>query len=129
MVEGPARGPYTRRSARVILVDGADRILLFRASLRHNGQLVAEASGYADLGWAKGMFHDTFFFHRTTVHEVDTSGFEDGERSQISAHRWWALAEVARASDPIYPFGLAPLLADLLAGRIPPEPVRLPWHH
>jgi hypothetical protein len=29
----------------------------------------------------------------------------------------------------VYPFGLVPLLGDLLAGRRPPEPVVLPWHH
>jgi hypothetical protein len=92
---------YRRRSARVLLVDDADRILLFR---------------------------DDFFLLRTAAYDIDTTGFQAVERTHITAHHWWTLDELEAATEPVYPLGLAALLADLLAGRIPTEPVRLPWH-
>jgi 8-oxo-dGTP pyrophosphatase MutT (NUDIX family) len=93
------------------------------------GPRIAATEGYADLGWAVGMFRDDFFLHRTDGHEVDTSRLEKFESEQIAGHRWWTVDELATTTEKVYPFGLAPLLRDLLAHRIPPEPVLLPWHH
>jgi 8-oxo-dGTP pyrophosphatase MutT (NUDIX family) len=94
------------------------------------GPLVAETSGYADLGWATGMFLDSFYFHRVLDgFTVDTSGWQPLEASTMSGHRWWSADEVEACHDRVFPFGLAPLLRDLLEGRTPAVPVRLPWHH
>jgi 8-oxo-dGTP pyrophosphatase MutT (NUDIX family) len=165
------RETYRRRTARVLLLDNADRLLLFRGYLNSKeparghcwwtpgggvdkgesllqaavrelreetglvvepeklGQVIAETSGYAEFSWAKGVFRDDFFFLRVDEHDVDTSGFEELERAQITAHRWWTFDELAAPSDPVYPLELLPLLKALAAGRIPDEPVRLPWHH
>ncbi|WP_433334295.1 NUDIX hydrolase [Spirillospora sp. CA-294931] len=158
---------YRRRSARVLLVDGAGRLLLFRFPGLNGGHIwltpgggvdegeplhaaaarelreetglavtpdqlgprVAVTSGYADLGWARGVFRDDFFLHRTGAHEVDLGGLEAHERDMITAHRWWSLDELHSTGETVYPFGLAPLLARLLEGRVPASPVRLPWHH
>lgn len=164
-------GRYRRRSARVFLIDGADRILLLRSatngedsatrycwltpgggvnrweslrraaarelheevglrvSWRSLGAPVAMTGGFADLGWARGTFRDDFFVHRVSEHEVDTSGMEQLERNHHSGHRWWSLAELAETEETIYPYELLPLLTDLLAGRLPAQVVRLPWHH
>jgi 8-oxo-dGTP pyrophosphatase MutT (NUDIX family) len=156
-------GEFARRSARVILVDGAGRLLLFqsedfwftpgggvepgetieqaatrelweetglRLATDQLGPVVAETSGYADLGWATGMFHDAFYFHRAPDgFAVDTSGWQPVEASTMSGHRWWTVDEVEAAPRKVYTFGLAPLARDLLAGRLPATPVRLPWHH
>jgi 8-oxo-dGTP pyrophosphatase MutT (NUDIX family) len=94
------------------------------------GPLIAESSGYADLGWISGMLHDAFYFHRAPAgFTVDTSGFEPVELSTVSGHRWWTVDEIEASEQTVFPWGLAPLLRELLDGRLPPEPVRLPWHH
>jgi 8-oxo-dGTP pyrophosphatase MutT (NUDIX family) len=154
---------WARRSARVILVDTADRVLLMRsgelwftpgggieagesveqAAVRELweetglrigperlGPVVARTSGYADLGWATGNFSDTYFFVRAPAgFEVDNSGYQDLEQELVDGHRWWTADEVAETPKAVIPLELEPLLRDLLAGRVPAEPVQLPWHH
>ncbi|WP_211258943.1 NUDIX hydrolase [Spirillospora albida] len=165
------RERYRRRTARVLLVDGAGGILLFRLPRVHGkpeqghcwitpgggvdeGESLAEAaarelreetgltvdpaaigapvavtSGYADLGWTRGVFRDDFFLHRTTVRDIDTTGFTAAERRLIAGHRWWTPDELRAAPEPVYPLRLADLLDDLLADGPTATPVRLPWHH
>lgn len=161
---------YARRSARVLLLDGAGRILLLRCYLDAErpeltawftpgggvrpgerpadaaarelleeiglhvratelGLPVAETSGYAELGWITGVMRDDFFLHRVSTHDVDGSRLEPRERAAIIEHRWWSADELATATDTVYPFGLAALVADLTSGKPPRQPIRLPWHH
>ncbi|MFB6813755.1 NUDIX hydrolase [Streptomyces sp. NPDC056347] len=166
-----ARGSFRRESARVLLTDGLDRLLLLRfrvdpdapdggfgwctpgggvedgeslaeaaaRELREEtglsvepaalGASVAETSGYADLGWAEGIFRDVFFHFRVTDHRIDESGLAEDERRYHAGYRWWPLADLAATDETVYPFGLAELTSALVAGRTPAEPVRLPWHH
>lgn len=93
------------------------------------GPMVAFTSGFADLGWMAGEFHDAFFFHRVARHDVDTRGFEDLEASTFVEYRWWSASELAQTTETVIPNGLAALLNDLLAGKRPTAPIRLPWHH
>ncbi|MFJ4918562.1 hypothetical protein [Streptomyces sp. NPDC088725] len=93
------------------------------------GPLVARTSGYADLGWAEGVFEDNFFHYRVTSLEVDISGQEAHESAHHGGHRWWSPAALAARTDTVYPLGLASLVEELTAGRVPLRPVSLPWQH
>lgn len=165
----PEEQQYRRRSARVLLIDGRDRLLLLRKlpnklfleegitwwtpgggiepneSLRQAasrelheevglkideadlGDPVANRSGHADLPWASGLFRDDFFHYRVDRHEVDTSRQQDYEIEMDAGHHWWSILELATSTETIFPSGLVPLLTDLIANRIPAEPVTLPW--
>jgi 8-oxo-dGTP pyrophosphatase MutT (NUDIX family) len=96
---------------------------------RELGRPVAYTAGYAELGWARGVFRDDFFYHQVARHDVDISRMEARERSSHAGHRWWTLDEIASTAETVFPFGLAGLLTDLLAGRFPQHPIMLPWHH
>ena len=90
---------------------------------------VAYTTGHADLGWASGLFRDDFFVHRVTSHDVDPVGLNEFERQDYGGHHWWTQAELTATRETIYPAGLAALVADLVAGRLPATPIALPWHH
>ncbi len=162
---------YARRSARVLLIDAEDRLLLLRNLLFRGqperghcwilpgggverretlaqtaarelyeevglrvapaalGATVAYAGGYADLGWRAGEFRDDLFWYRVDAHTVDPSGLTRLEQDMVTGYHWWSLADLAASTDAVYPLRLAELFADLLAGRVPAPPRRLPWHH
>jgi 8-oxo-dGTP pyrophosphatase MutT (NUDIX family) len=160
---------YARRTARMLVVNGTGRVLLFRCRLSEppgatgwftpgggvtDGESLAQAAvrelgeetglvvgadqlgprvalteGYAELGWVNGWLRDDFFLCRVDRHEVDTSGFGPHERAHVIEHRWWTAGELAATTEIVYPVGLGPLAAELAAGRLPAEPVRLPWSY
>ncbi len=94
------------------------------------GPQVAVAAGHLEIpGWLSGIFREDYFFYRlpTAGTDLDTSGLLTYESTAIDEFRWWSVDELASTDQEVYPLGLAGLLADLLAGRIPPEPVTLPW--
>ncbi|GAA1340146.1 NUDIX hydrolase [Streptomyces sanglieri] len=165
------QGSYRRNSARVLLIDELDRLLLLKfyvhpdapgsghgwctpgggvedgetlaqaaaRELREEtglsvepeslGAAVAETSGYADVGWAEGLFRDVFFQLRVTSHQVDVTGQEANERKYHAGYHWWPAADLAATNETVYPFGLAKLTAELVAGHAPSDPIQLPWHH
>ena len=71
----------------------------------------------------------SFFFVRVAYTKLNTDGQEDLERSMITGHRWWSVADLRAATERIAPLGLADLVDRLLRGDIPERPVRLPRRH
>jgi 8-oxo-dGTP pyrophosphatase MutT (NUDIX family) len=49
----------------------------------------------------------------------------DSERRVYQRHRWWSLHNLRETAEIVYPVGLADLLAPLIEGQIPTEPIRL----
>ena len=94
------------------------------------GPQIAVAAGHLDIpGWLSGVFREDYFFHRlpSAAATVDTSGLLRYESDAIHEYRWWSAEELAMTDQTVYPLGLAGLLGDLLEGRIPEQPVTLPW--
>jgi 8-oxo-dGTP pyrophosphatase MutT (NUDIX family) len=84
------------------------------------GLWLAEESGKLFLG------AHSFFFLRVPQAKLNTDGQEDLERSMITGHHWWSLADLRAATERIAPLGLAGLMDRLLHGDLPERPVRLP---
>ena len=70
---------------------------------------------------------EAFFFLRVSEWAVSAADLSPLEREQVTGHRWWSVDELASTAEIVFPRGLAPLLARLLAGDYPQQPVELPW--
>lgn len=55
--------------------------------------------------------------------DIDESNREELERNYLRANRWWPLAEIAASSELFVPRELAGLLAPILRGEYPSEPI------
>ncbi len=134
-----------RRAARVLLLDGAHRLLLFRrfdpgdpgrppfwftvGGGLDSGESVPagtaselrEETGPASVASQREYFHVA----RVTGATIDTSGFNDIERRSVLGHRWWTADELVTTSEVIYPAELAELLPAVLAGEVPEPPLEL----
>jgi 8-oxo-dGTP pyrophosphatase MutT (NUDIX family) len=154
-----------RQTARVVLLDPDDRILLLKGRLpsapegpsfwytvgggieageslmEAAAREVAEETGLADAVLGPVLWRDEVALHdiegelrlfrqhyilaRTAGGPLSRAGWLPYEHALADDLRWWTLAELRLTDDTVYPEGLADLLADVLAGRIPPEPVLL----
>lgn len=143
-----------RRAARVLLVDGAERVLMFNgfdpAHPAHRywftvgGGLAAGEP--AAVGAVRELAEETglrlapdalgepvwrevtefpfdgrtyrqeqdFFLVRVGEWQVDTEGFNEVEQGSIDGYRWWAIEELERTDELIYPVELPELLRRLL---------------
>ncbi|HEU5352891.1 MAG TPA: NUDIX domain-containing protein [Actinocrinis sp.] len=168
-----AAGLPVRNTARIILADGLDRILLFRfvfvgpdtrppddiwwgtpgggvdegeslpqaaarelfeeTGLRVQqdrfDRIVARNRGVARFNGAELWFENHYYFLRAQAErfELDASGWQEIERASIAEHRWWSAADLAATAAVIHPPGLARILPDLLAGRLPEQPLDVGW--
>jgi 8-oxo-dGTP diphosphatase len=157
--------PPERPTARVVLLDRADRILLMRGRLPGGkpgsaawftvggglepgetyleaaAREIREETGILDfelgpvLWLRRGVLHlpqpttmvEQYVLARCDAAPLRRAGWTPIEHELIEDVRWWTLAELITTQDRVFPPGLAALLPDVLAGRLPPEPVTIPW--
>lgn len=104
---------------------------------------VAEETGFTEveLGpvvWRRGgpltlpngervMMREVYVVARCAGGEPSRDGWDEVERSQMLDLRWWSQVDLAVSPERIYPARLSELLAEVIAGRHPPAPLKLPW--
>jgi len=71
------------------------------------------------------LFRERYVLAYATHEDISTAGFTAIEREVVHDMRWWSLDEIAATHEPIFPVGIAALLPDIIAGRLPAEPVDL----
>ena len=150
-----------RPSARVVLLDDADRLLLFSARNKEDGSVrwftpggglapgesheqaalreLQEETGLTNVSlgpeiwrghpWTtvrSGIAYEVrqrYYMARVPAFEIDTSAFEEIEKTAITGHRWWTAADLVTTSDVMRPTGLPELLASLLKDGPPDSPI------
>lgn len=152
-----------RLTARVLLLDPGDRILLMQGRLpsRPDGPAfwysigggveageslleaaareVVEETGLTDAALGSVVWRDEVILHdidgearlfrqfyvvaRTAGGRPSRDGWLPHEHQLTDDMRWWTLAELQLTEETLFPEGLAVLLADVLAGRVAPEPL------
>ena len=70
---------------------------------------------------------DWFFGWRADRFDPTTDGWTELERELHASWRWWTPAELEATSEAVLPAGLADVVRDVAAGRVPSPPVELPW--
>jgi 8-oxo-dGTP pyrophosphatase MutT (NUDIX family) len=104
---------------------------------------VAEETGFTEIElgqvvWRRGgpltlpngervMMREAYLVARCAGGEPSREGWDEVERNQMLDLRWWSVGELSATAERIYPARLADLLADILAGRLPLQPLELPW--
>jgi 8-oxo-dGTP diphosphatase len=73
------------------------------------------------------LFEESYLVARCGGGEPARDGWNALERELIEEIRWWTRQELLATSEAVFPPGLADLLEDILAGRLPAEPMRIPW--
>ena len=73
--------------------------------------------------WIRGV--ERYFLVRVSGVEITNAHQLDHERVVYAEARWWPLAALQASDEIIYPAGLPDLIAPLIAGVVPPEPVHL----
>ena len=67
-----------------------------------------------------------YFFARALTDELDTSGWQAGDRRWMSNLGWWTADALAATSEIVRPPGLAGMVQDLIAGLVPSRPLDIP---
>lgn len=100
-----------------------------RVAVEQLGKAVGTRAGAFVFDGVPTWSDEVFFFLTVPEWDVDESGFTDLERTQLVAHRWWPLAELASTDRTIFPSGkeLAALISTILISSRPEEPVEFSW--
>src|SRR5579872_909017 len=76
-----------------------------------------------DIDGEKRLFKQYYVVARTAGGDPSREGWLPHEWQLTDDMRWWTLGELLLTPETVYPIGMATLLADVLAGRIAPEPL------
>ena len=79
------------------------------------------------LNWAGELVqvHDRFFLARIDSTAVTFENLNAAEREVFRDYHWWDVEELRASGERIVPPGLIDLLARIIAGDVPAQPVRL----
>ncbi len=67
--------------------------------------------------------HERYFLVRVVTSDVSWANLEPGEREVCRDHCWWSLGEMQISGEVLLPPGLPDLLAPILSGLIPRQPI------
>ena len=76
-----------------------------------------------DIEHEKRLFKQYYVVAHTAGGDPSREGWLPHEHLLTDDMRWWSLGELQLTQEMVYPEGMAVLLADVLAGRIAPEPL------
>jgi len=82
------------------------------------GKVVATRVAHFDFDERTFRQHESFFAVHTAPFSPTDSGWDDLERRELIAHRWWTLEELIATDEIVYPSELAVLMNAVLDGDI-----------
>jgi 8-oxo-dGTP pyrophosphatase MutT (NUDIX family) len=91
------------------------------------GPVVWRREGALDLGAETVWMDEHYVIARCAGGDPVRHGWQPDEHALIDDIRWWTHAELLATDEPVFPPGLADLLHDILAGRLPAEPLSIRW--
>ncbi|NNN37647.1 NUDIX domain-containing protein [Streptomyces sp. S3(2020)] len=87
------------------------------------GAQLAERSENHVVGGREVRQVEKYFLVRTSAADIDPA--RATQPDEIREYRWWTLAELRATQERVYPEGLADLVASVITGDIPQQPVVL----
>ena len=71
------------------------------------------------------MAHESFYYARCGRPTIRLDQMTDDERQVYRGHKWWQLQDMRQSDEIFLPKSLALLLAPIIRGELPGEPVRI----
>ena len=82
------------------------------------GAVVATRVAHFDFDERTFRQHESFFAVPVTAFTPTDAGWDDLERRELIAHRWWTLDELDATDEVVYPSELAALMRAVLRGGL-----------
>ncbi len=71
------------------------------------------------------LFHERCFIVRVRAPDVSVANLLEHERQAYREHRWWSVEEMRTSSETFIPPGLPKVLAPIIAGQLPQQPLEI----
>jgi len=71
------------------------------------------------------MAHESFYYARTGKVSISLDRMTEDERQVYRGHNWWELEEMRQSDEIFLPKNLTLLLAPIIRGELPGEPIRI----